>query len=82
MNTSKPITYGMFNKLATLFASPRQDFVAPLLNFYSRPQDNFVMVVATGHAHILAIIILYPDSILPKEPGPDSYRDFLDACVG
>jgi hypothetical protein len=59
--------------LVTLFAPPRRDFVASLLNFCSCTQDKFVMVVAPAlrsaqgrHAHLHAIKILHRDKFLPS----------------
>jgi hypothetical protein len=48
---SKPNTDGRVNKLVMVFES-------------SYPQDKFVMVHVPGHAHLLAIKILYRDSFL------------------
>jgi hypothetical protein len=41
----------------TVFAPPGRDFVATLLNFCSCTQDKFVMVLAPGYVHLLAIKI-------------------------
>ena len=51
-------------QVVTLFAPLKRDFVAPLLNFCSCIQDNFVILAAPGHAHLLAIKILRRDKFL------------------
>jgi hypothetical protein len=48
----------------TLFAPPKRGFRCKLFNFCSCTQDKFVMVVAPGHTHLLAILILYTLTVL------------------
>jgi len=48
----------------TLFAPPRRDFVATLLNFCTCTQDKFIMAFAPGHAHLHVIKILHFDKFL------------------
>ena len=57
-------TDNMGKLFVMVFAPPRRDFVASLLNFCSCTQDKFVMVVAPGHAHLPAIKILHLDKLL------------------